>query len=83
VGSICGGCSRRSGNRFGRIAPGKFQGEVCREGGSPGWSGSGELFYGTGVIIDSLRRGIRSRIVEVEGRVKTWDVVPLGPACKL
>jgi len=62
VASISGGCSRRSGNRFGRIALGKFQGRVCREGVSLGWGGSGELIYGTDAIIGSLRGGIKPRM---------------------
>ena len=45
---------------------------------------SGELFYGTDVVIDSLRRGTRSRMsAEVGGQVKTWDMIPLTLACKL
>ena len=32
----------------------EFRSEVGEEGGSPGCSGNGELFYGTGAVICSL-----------------------------
>ena len=52
-----GGCGGRSGNGFGLIVLGEFRSEVGGEGGSLGWSGSGELFYGTDMVICSLRGG--------------------------
>jgi len=62
----------RSGNGFGRFVLGEFWSEVGREGGTLGWSGSGELFYDTDVVIGGLGRGTRSRMsFEAERRVKT------------
>jgi len=56
------GGSGRSGNWFRRIVFGEFRGEVGGEGGSLRCSRSGELFYGTDVVIGSLRRGTRPRM---------------------
>jgi len=54
-----GGGGRRSGNGFGRIVLCEFRFKVGSEGRSLGWSGGGELFYGTYRVISSLRRGTR------------------------
>jgi len=51
-----GGGGGRSGDGFRRVVLGEFRGEVGGEGRSLWWGGSGELFYGTDVIIGSLRR---------------------------
>jgi len=56
VASIGGG-GGRSGNGFGRVILGEFRCEVGGKGGSLGWGWSGELFYGTDVVIGSLSRG--------------------------
>ena len=48
--------------------------EVRRVDGSPGWNGSGELFYGTDVVISGLGGGTRSQMeFEAEGRMKTRE----------
>ena len=52
----------RSGNGLGRVILGEFRCEVGGKDGGLGWSRSGELFYGTDVVIGSLRRGTRSRM---------------------
>jgi len=63
------GSGGRSGNWFRRIVLGEFRSEVGGEGGSLWCSRSGELFYGTDVVIGSLRRGSRSRMsFDVEDR---------------
>ena len=51
-----GGCGRGSRNWLSGIVFGEFRSEVDRECGSLGWSGSGEVFYGTNVVIGSLER---------------------------
>ena len=51
-----GGGSGRSGDGFRCIVLGELRNEVGGKGGSLGWSRSGELFYGTDVVIGSLRR---------------------------
>ena len=79
---ISGG-SGRKGDGFGPIVLGEFRSKVGWEGGSLRWSRSGELLYGTDVVIRGLRRGTRSRVsFEVEGRAKMRDVVLWVLACK-
>ena len=62
VGVIGGGGGGRSGHGFRRVVLGEFRSEVGGEGGSLGWSGSRELFYGTDMVISGLRRGAESRM---------------------
>lgn len=59
---VIGGGGGRSGHGFRRIVLGEFRSEVGGEGGSLGWSGSRELFYGTDMVISGLRRGAESRM---------------------
>ena len=62
VARVSGGGGGRSGHGFRRIVLGEFRSEVGGEGGSLGWSGSRELFYGTNVVIGGLRRDAESRV---------------------
>jgi hypothetical protein len=58
---------RKERNWFRCIVPGEPRREVGGESGSLEWSGSGDLFYGTDVVIGSLNRATRPRMsFEVE-----------------
>ena len=61
VTGISGG-GGRSGNGFGGIVLGEFRSEVGGEGGSLRWSGGGELFHGSDVVIGSLSQEMITKL---------------------
>ena len=59
----------------GPIVLGEFWGEVCGEGRSLEWRGSGKLLQGTDVVIGGLKGGTKSRMrfeAGDRGRPGTW-----------